>query len=102
MTTPTQSPQERRGDLGESLLGGPLPKRWSTALYADRHDAGRRLGALLADRRFEDPLVVGIARGGMPVAQRSLMRWGHPSTSSSCARSARPGTAILRSAPLPR
>src|SRR5579875_630976 len=78
MTTPTQSPQERRGDLGESLLGGPLPKRWSTALYADRHDAGRRLGALLADRRFEDPLVVGIARGGMPVAAEVAHALGAP------------------------
>ncbi|MGD0452249.1 MAG: phosphoribosyltransferase family protein [Solirubrobacteraceae bacterium] len=36
--------------------------------FADRHDAGRRLAALLCDFRYENPVVVGIARGGMPVA----------------------------------
>jgi putative phosphoribosyl transferase len=36
--------------------------------FADRHDAGRWLAALLADFRSENPVVVGIPRGGMPVA----------------------------------
>jgi putative phosphoribosyl transferase len=36
--------------------------------FADRRDAGRRLAALLADLGRENPLVVGIPRGGMPVA----------------------------------
>ena len=36
--------------------------------FADRRDAGRRLAALLSDFRYEDPIVVGIARDGMPVA----------------------------------
>lgn len=78
MSTPTQSSQQRRPDLGEALRGGRLPKQWSTALYADRHDAGRRLAALLHDRRFEDPLVIGIARGGMPVAAEVARALGAP------------------------
>jgi len=36
--------------------------------FADRHDAGRRLAKLLAGFRSADPVVVGIPRGGMPVA----------------------------------
>jgi putative phosphoribosyl transferase len=36
--------------------------------FADRRDAGRRLAALLSGFRYEDPIVVGIARDGMPVA----------------------------------
>ncbi len=36
--------------------------------FADRRDAGRRLAALLTDLRCENPVVVGIPRGGMPVA----------------------------------
>lgn len=36
--------------------------------FADRRDAGRRLAALLSDLRCENPLVVGIPRGGIPVA----------------------------------
>ncbi len=36
--------------------------------FADRRDAGRRLAALLGDYREQSPVVVGIPRGGMPVA----------------------------------
>ncbi|MBW3621038.1 MAG: phosphoribosyltransferase [Actinobacteria bacterium] len=36
--------------------------------FADRTDAGRRLGAALADRGFVDPIVLGLPRGGVPVA----------------------------------
>jgi putative phosphoribosyl transferase len=36
--------------------------------FADRRDAGRRLAALLSDLRNKSPLVVGIPRGGVPVA----------------------------------
>jgi predicted phosphoribosyltransferase len=36
--------------------------------FADRHDAGRRLAAVLDEFRYEDPVVVGIPPGGMAVA----------------------------------
>ncbi len=36
--------------------------------FADRRDAGRRLAALLGDVRHQSPIVVGIPRGGVPVA----------------------------------
>lgn len=40
----------------------------SSPRWADRRDAGRRLAGLLGDLRHENPLVVGIPRGGVPVA----------------------------------
>ena len=36
--------------------------------FLDRADAGRRLGALLADLRPADPVVLAVPRGGVPVA----------------------------------
>jgi putative phosphoribosyl transferase len=40
----------------------------SAVRFTDRHDAGRQLAALLEPFREERPVVVGIARGGVPVA----------------------------------
>lgn len=37
-------------------------------LFTDRRAAGRRLGRKLARLQLDDPLVLGLARGGMPVA----------------------------------
>jgi len=37
-------------------------------VYSDRRDAGRQLGAVLRGRPFRRPLVLGIPRGGVPVA----------------------------------
>lgn len=36
-------------------------------MFHDRADAGGRLGALLCEQQWSDPLVLGIARGGIPV-----------------------------------
>jgi putative phosphoribosyl transferase len=36
--------------------------------FADRADAGRRLGEALAERDLDDPVVLGLPRGGVPVA----------------------------------
>jgi hypothetical protein len=37
-------------------------------MFVDRHEAGRRLAERLLDLRSEDPLVLGLPRGGVPVA----------------------------------
>jgi predicted phosphoribosyltransferase len=39
-----------------------------SAPFADRHDAGRQLGLLLSPLSRDAPLVVGLPRGGLPVA----------------------------------
>lgn len=36
--------------------------------YADRTDAGQRLAALLSGRKWRDPIVLALPRGGVPVA----------------------------------
>lgn len=40
-----------------------------SAPFADRHDAGRQLASLLSPLSRDAPLVVGLPRGGMPVAE---------------------------------
>lgn len=46
--------------------------------FKDRQDAGRRLAALLEQLRCEQPVVVGIPRGGVPVAAEVARALGAP------------------------
>jgi putative phosphoribosyl transferase len=46
--------------------------------FRDRQDAGRRLAGLLARLRDEQPIVVGIPRGGVPVAAEVARVLGAP------------------------
>ncbi len=46
--------------------------------FKDRYDAGRRLAALLEQSRREHPVVVGIPRGGVPVAAEVARALGAP------------------------
>jgi putative phosphoribosyl transferase len=48
------------------------------ALFADRVAAGRRLGEALAERELGDAVVVGLARGGVPVAAEVARRLSLP------------------------
>ncbi len=50
----------------------------SAVRFHDRQDAGRRLAALLEHVREERPLVVGIPRGGVPVAAEVARALGAP------------------------
>jgi predicted phosphoribosyltransferase len=47
-------------------------------LLRDREDAGRRLATALEERALEDAVVVGLARGGLPVAAEVAGRLGLP------------------------
>ena len=40
----------------------------TTTRFKDRYDAGRCLAVALAQSRDSDPIVLGLLRGGMPVA----------------------------------
>jgi putative phosphoribosyl transferase len=48
------------------------------SLFRDRHDAGRRLAERLAHLRFTDPIVLGLPRGGVPVAAEVAHALGAP------------------------
>ncbi|PRX46103.1 putative phosphoribosyltransferase [Prauserella shujinwangii] len=55
--------------------------RWTTTVnetFADRRDAGRRLAELLRDRDWARPVVLGLARGGVPVAAEIAAELGAP------------------------
>jgi len=47
-------------------------------VFRDRDDAGERLGAALEGLRDDDPVVLGLPRGGVPVAARVAEALGAP------------------------
>jgi putative phosphoribosyl transferase len=61
-----QSSRPRHGAM--TSLGEPPPTGPGASGFSDRRDAGRQLAALLEPYRSERPVVVGIPRGGVPVA----------------------------------
>jgi putative phosphoribosyl transferase len=64
----TQTPHSRRTGAVNSIVDLPFAPGDDDVRFADRRDAGRRLARLLGGFRAENPVVVGIPRGGMPVA----------------------------------
>jgi predicted phosphoribosyltransferase/predicted alpha/beta-hydrolase family hydrolase len=67
MTRPTNRDGNRHTGAVESLSGPPPGAVGDPIRFADRRDAGRRLATLLGGVRDEHPIVIGIARGGVPV-----------------------------------
>jgi putative phosphoribosyl transferase len=59
-------------------LADPLVSALGALGFKDRHDAGRRLSVLLEQFRCERPVVVGIPRGGVPVAAEVASALGAP------------------------
>ena len=47
-------------------------------MFADRHEAGRKLGEAVARLDLTDPLVLALPRGGVPVAHAVAQRLGAP------------------------
>jgi putative phosphoribosyl transferase len=64
----TQARPPRDTGAVNPIVEPPFRPKDGEARFADRRDAGRRLADLLGNLRHENPVVVGIPRGGVPVA----------------------------------
>ncbi len=53
-------------------------RRGRQVLFQDRRDAGRRLAERLAAQEYAEPVVLGLPRGGVPVAAEVADRLGAP------------------------
>jgi putative phosphoribosyl transferase len=74
----TRAQPPRGAGAVDSIAALPFRPRDGDVRFADRRDAGRRLAALLGDLRNERPVVVGIPRGGVPVAAEVARALGAP------------------------
>lgn len=63
--------------LPENLRDLPA-LRQQTGVFADRREAGERLGELLADQQPVEPLLLAIPAGGVPVAAAMAQQQGWP------------------------
>jgi putative phosphoribosyl transferase len=72
----SERPSEQAPDGSRSPAGSPLSSRGTR--FKDRHDAGCRLAELLEPYRIEQPVVVGLPRGGVPVAAEVARALGAP------------------------
>ena len=64
----TRAVAVRAGALGAAVAAGVRRAHHGGVRFADRSDAGRVLARALAEQSWTDPLVLGLARGGVPVA----------------------------------
>ncbi len=77
MSMTIEQPGERRTGAVTPLEDPPVFVP-SAVRFEDRRDAGRQLAALLEPLRGERPAVVGIPRGGVPVAAEVARALGAP------------------------
>ena len=74
MSEPPSDPWMAGAGSQRSPQAGPSEE----GVFEDRSHAGRRLGALLAPWQEQRPVVLGIARGGVPVAVEVARALGAP------------------------